>query len=186
VNKVEKIIENILSGKYDEKKLRSVYINLNNNKDIAEDEKEAIMVLLRKKHWETSPRMARNLFGAEDSEAMIILNRVNEELEKEFDLSGNRLKRGVKIGGDKISGKYHVQNYISYKNKEGMKAELCLQQEGFASELIARVIRQKVSGSKAGKVYQDEFDAMVDEAKYVEAYRNLLTEYCGLIETKSR
>src|SRR5450759_2760506 len=102
--KVKQLIESIRSGKYSERELISLYNNASarGNSTVM----QAIQIRMRADF----PRAANRKFGAKESEANALLEGVYRNLSAEYNLTGNRLKNGVKLGGEMISG----QKPVSY------------------------------------------------------------------------
>lgn len=104
--------------------LRNFYENATQDRDITEAEREAVIAALENKIRISAPRDAKALFGPKDAEARSLLGKIHDALAADFDLSGNKVGSGVKTGGSMISGKVHVDVYISYKAEDRRHAML--------------------------------------------------------------
>jgi hypothetical protein len=63
---------------------------------------------------------------------------------KNFDLSKNKVKNGVKPGGYMIGGQMYVDWYISYKNEEKFSTGFCYLQKSEETEPYIEVNFRKV------------------------------------------
>src|SRR5450759_1000993 len=160
--KVKQLIESIRSGKYSERELISLYNNASarGNSTVM----QAIQIRMRADF----PRAANRNFGAKESEANALLEGVYRNLSAEYNLTGNRLKNGVKPGGEMISGQKHIDVYISYKNSAGIGAFLFLIQDTPESELIAKVGYYKTGD---GSFRDEHIFQMHDFEQAVENYK---------------
>lgn len=127
------LIERIRSGKFSERELINLWQNAETRGVTA------VMNAVKIQMRADFPRTANRMFGAKESEAKALLEEVFCKLAAAHNLSGNRLKNGVKAGGDMISGQKFVDVYLSYRNASGVGAILILAQDDPASELTAKV-----------------------------------------------
>ena len=157
----DQLIESIRSGKYSERELINLYKNASTRSATA------VMEAVKIKMRAAFPRAANRMFGAKESEANALLEDVFRKLAATHDLTANRLKNGVKAGGEMISGQKHIDVYISYKNASGVGTFLGLIQDSPESELTARVGHYKTGDSsfRNERVFQ-----MHDFGQAVEAY----------------
>lgn len=156
------LIEKIRNGSLSEKELINLYKNAATRNAIA------VMQAVQTRMRVDFPRAATREFGAKESEANALLEEAFRDIATTFDLSGNRHKNGVKAGGQKLSGKKHIDVYISYKNGEDIVAFLCLIQDDPESELTARAGRYKAGdhNSRDEKLFKmDDFKHAVDAFK---------------------
>ena len=77
-------------------------------------------------------------------EAKILLEEVYSDLIKNYDLSKNKVKPGVKPGGYMIGGQMYVDWYISYKNDEKFNTGFCYLQKSQETEPYIEVNYRKV------------------------------------------
>lgn len=162
-----RLIDGIRTGKYSERELINLYRNA------ATKNATAIMEAVKIKMRADFPRAANRMFGAKESEANALLEDVFRKLVAAYNLTGNRLRNGVKAGGDMISGKKHIDVYISYKNGSGLGAVLGLIQDNPESELIARVWYYKTGHGN----FRDEQEfQMHDFEQAVDAYKAQLSK----------
>jgi hypothetical protein len=186
---IQKLLTNIQAGRYDTNQLRALWNNIERAEaeKLTEEEKEELIVEIEKILRNNSPRTAVQIFGRRDEASKEILRKIILELELEFDFSDNILKNGVKVGGDMIGGRVYAQTYISYKNEDGHKAEICLHQDSVDSEIIARVVKKTVQrGVDSPTDKEDCIPAKGNEAKYVRLYKELLVNFCGLSSNSKR
>jgi len=122
--RVRRALEVIASGELTRRGLRNFYDNATRDPNLTETEREAVISALETRIRISSPRDAKAIFGPKDTEARALLSRINDELNAQFDLSGNTVGTGVKTGGDMISGEVHVSVYISYKGADRRHATL--------------------------------------------------------------
>jgi hypothetical protein len=132
-SKEEKLIEDIRSGKFSESELVNLYRNASTRGA------SAVMESVKIKMRADFPRAANRMFGAKESEATALLEKVYRDLASSLDLTRNRLKNGIKAGGHLLSGEKHIDVYISFRNHVGVGAALALVQDDPESELVARV-----------------------------------------------
>lgn len=161
------LIESIRSGKYSERELINLYKNATTRNATA------VMEAVKIKMRADFPRAANRMFGAKENEANALLEDVFRKLSVAHDLTKNRLKNGVKAGGEMISGQKYIDVYISYKNSQGVGASLGLIQDDPESELTARVGYYKTGDGSFRDV--EEFQ-MHDFERAVEAYKVRLSK----------
>jgi hypothetical protein len=167
VDKEARLIEDIYNGKFSEAEL----INLYRNASVRGV--SAVMEAVKVKMRADFPRAANRMFGAKESEAVAILEKVFHDLSGTLDFTKNRLKNGVKAGGHMLSGEKYIDVYMSFKNASGVGVFLGLVQDSPDSELIATVGYYKTGsdGFRDVKTFQ-----MHDFEKAVEIYRNELSK----------
>ena len=119
-DKVLKIKE-LISSKENEwtlQELQNYYNNINNSKDINENEKELLVEICARIINKRFPkRNSKKILGDKSIEGRELVEQVFSILKNEFDWSNNEVGTKVKCGGDMISGQSAVCFYISYKNK---------------------------------------------------------------------
>jgi hypothetical protein len=122
------------------------------------------------------PRAANRLFGKKENFVIDKLQSVLDKLESETDLSKNKIKNGVKPGGDMLAGRKYLQVYASYRNNAGMGALLSLEQDSLDSELMAVVWSYQVgkgSFRHESKYAMGDFELASHE--YIELVKKLAT-----------
>jgi hypothetical protein len=133
MNDYSGMIRKIEAGGFTEQELLNLYVNAQERQ--ADDVLAAVTLQLR----ERFTRTANRLFGAKQGDAQATLQAVLDDLSAKFDLSANKVGRGVKTGGDMIAGRKYLDLYISYKNAAGEAGLLALVQEEASSELMVCV-----------------------------------------------
>ena len=125
--------------------LQNFYNNASNDKKITDYEKEILTELCEKIIRERFPRKnSRKILNNKSSEAKVLLEEVYNNLIKNFDLSKNKVKNGVKPGGYMIGGQMYVDWYISYKNDEKFNTGFCYLQKSQETEPYIEVNFRKV------------------------------------------
>ncbi|MBM5788061.1 MAG: hypothetical protein FJ375_05010 [Pelagibacterales bacterium] len=125
--------------------LQNFYNNASNDKKITDYEKEILTELCEKIIRERFPRKnSRKILNNKSSEAKVLLEEVYSNLIKNFDLSKNKVKNGVKPGGYMIGGQMYVDWYISYKNDEKFNTGFCYLQKSQETEPYIEVNFRKV------------------------------------------
>lgn len=172
---VANVIQIIESGEKTQKQLFALYENTMRYEGISEEDRERIITALEKQLRVKFPAAAKKIFGAKDFGAREILERIFSVAEKEFDLSKNTLKNGVKTGGLMISGQHHIDVYLSYKNSSGEAASLTMSQENIDDELKAIVRRYKTGGEDAGISLEKPYGIDLEEI-FTAEFMNILSE----------
>lgn len=149
--------------------LRNFYANATRDPDITEAEREAVIAALEARIRVSSPRDAKALFGPKDAEARALLGEIHNAIAAELDLSGNTVGSGVKTGGSMISGKAHVDVYISYKGADRRHATF-----GY---LIAKPGADPVLGVRLYQTGKDATEPEVREQYPVEAVEQASARY---------
>ncbi|MDD5249913.1 MAG: hypothetical protein PHY45_13075 [Rhodocyclaceae bacterium] len=156
------LLESIHSGKFSERELINLYNNLSARGS------SAVMPAIKTRMRIDFPRAATRMFGAKDKEASALLEEVFQELSALHDLTGNRLKNGVRAGSKMVSRKKYIDVFIAYKNSAGVGAYLGLAQDSVESELIAVVGSYKAADANC----QDErIFALHDIAQAIDSYK---------------
>ena len=133
MNDHSELIKKIKAGSFNEQELLNLYENSQGQH--ADDVVAAVTLQLR----ERFTRTANRLFGVKQGEAQKALQAVLDSLAAKFDLSANKVGRGVKAGGDMIAGRKYLDVYISYKNAAGEAGLLSLFQDQASTELMVCV-----------------------------------------------
>lgn len=163
----QKIINKIARGEYSEKDLIGLKINATERgySDII----KAVEYQMRKQF----PKAASKVFGAKGDDAKAKLEETYSKLATAFDLSRNKMRNGVKAGGERIKGKAYIDWYISYRNADGYGALLGLMQETVDTELKA-VVRHSKTGK--WKFEEEQFFEMLEYPRAVELYKSHLAK----------
>lgn len=147
-------------------------VNLYNN--ARERNAGDVMMAIERQMRGQFPRAANRFFGKKESVAIDKLQSVLDKLEGEIDLSKNKIKNGVKPGGDMLGEKKYLNVYASYKNSAGSGALLSLEQDSVDSELMAIVRTYQVGkeSSHHDRTYtMDDFELAAHE--YIELVKKL-------------
>ncbi|MEI4486521.1 hypothetical protein V8J36_09995 [Frigidibacter sp. MR17.14] len=113
-----------IAGETDAKKLRSLHTNITAHPEINEDQRERLDDAVVTRLWAVAPKVARAVSGPKDGPGRIYLQKVLDELNAAYDLSGNQVGSHVKTGGDMLAGRLHVSVYISYKTMDARNLRL--------------------------------------------------------------
>jgi len=171
----KRALERINSGGLTAKQLLTLYDNTLKYPDISDLEREIIVSAIDKNIRLNHPRQASKTFGSKDSEGRALIETVYEELKSEFDLSGNHVGNGIKVGGDMIAGRRYVSIYISYKNSDKWNGGLYYWQDEVDSEPYLQVILFQTG--KGNEENRTEHDYSVDDVdSAVEDLRNTWME----------
>lgn len=167
----------IIRNLKESRKLLNFYDNAKKNDEIKDCEREILIETIETRLREIAPAAATRKLGPKDSDARTYLTRVYRKVSDLYDLSGNRVKNGVKTGGDMITGRKFVDVYISFKNGEGWNAGLQWIQESPATERYLQVyLHQTGPGSVEGQTRKrfevGEEDAA--EAEYIDQVSRLV------------
>jgi len=168
---IEELVERIEANRYDEKQLINLYNNANANNELSEEDKENLIEAIEKNTRLRFPRASKRIFGAKESVASEMLEKLYAKISATHDLTHNRLKNGVKTGGLMISGKLYIEVYISYKNADNQGVFFSLTQDTVDDELVVIVRRYSthkpesgVKGEKTGGIdHFNEFSNVYEE-----------------------
>lgn len=160
------LIDKINAGRFSEKECINLHLNA-----MLRDEVE-VMEVIRLKMRVQYPRAANRIFGAKQNEAQSKLEQVLSIISPKFDRSKNSLKNYPKAGGCMLSGKFHIEQYISYKNDQQDGVLLSLTQKEIDSELFVTVRRYK---SGKGGYSNEKIFNMNDFLEAVEEYTKELS-----------
>lgn len=175
MSQIEKITALLQSRSFSQEELINLHNNALNYKDISDVDRETISALIEKRLRVKFPGAAKKIFGAKDTEARETLSRFYEAIETEFDLSANKLKNGLKTGGNVISGEAYLYTYISFKNAENIGAHLALSQHTVENELKVIVHKYKTGGDNSGTLDHHEFG--IEKLAQAESiYRDYLSQ----------
>ena len=97
MDKVEKILNLINGGTLSKPELHTLYDNTVKFSDITEEEREQIIDAVENELRVKFPAAAKKLFGSKDAQARDKLSKIYQSISDEFDLSGNKLKNGVRL-----------------------------------------------------------------------------------------
>jgi len=172
---IQDLVQKIESDKYSEKQLINLYNNANNKKDLSEEDKEILIEAIEKNTRLRFPRAAKRIFGAKESVANTILEKLHQTLSQSTDFSSNKLKNGVKTGGRMISGEFYIDVYMSFKNSDNQGAYISLTQQTIDDELIVTVGRYSTHNADSG--VKNESKGGIDSfEEYAIIYQNHLGE----------
>ncbi len=165
-----------LAGLKTPKQLQTLYHNVSRSKTITDIERETLVESLELRMREVAPAAATRLFGPKDSEAQQFLHRTYKALADEFDLSANRVRNGVKIGGDMIKGEKFVDVYLSYKSVGNVNVGLAWLQDSANSDRYLIVSVRQVGSTDSIRKWE-RFEVGQEHAA-VDNYRSELSKVC--------
>lgn len=146
--------------------------NIKSYKGLLEEDRsnllEEAQIALRQKNT----GKANELFGPKDLEAKDTLNRIYEMIAAKYDLSKNLVNNGVKIGGDMIAGRVHVDVYFSYKNIEKWHTTFAWIEEEPTSQAYFKIANYW-SGREHSSLREEKF-ALKDEEQAIVLYEDYL------------
>jgi hypothetical protein len=142
--KVKQLLERIESETMTAKQLMTLYNNTLKYKGISDLERELIIAAIEKDLKLNCPKEASKKFGSKDADGRVLLETVYEKIKSEFDLSGNHVGNGIKVGGDMMAGRRYVEIYFSYKNSDKWNGGLYYRQDKVDSEPYLKVILYQV------------------------------------------
>jgi hypothetical protein len=137
--RVQRVLKVIETKELSANELRNLFTNITADEKIDEADRDLLASKVESKLRGSSTRLANTLFGPKDSAARIMLEEAYHKINSQLDLTANRVRNGVKTGGDMIAGRAHIDVYISYKNSEGWHVSLGLYQLEVNSPLLCRV-----------------------------------------------
>lgn len=161
------LIESIRCGKFSDKKLINLYKNASSRGVTA------VAEAAKNKLRTEFPQAANRLFGAKEKEAVSILEDALQNISSSFNLSGNKLKNGVKAGGGMLKGEKYIDLYISYKNGANVGVFLGLVQDNAESEMFAKVGHY---GTGANSFREEQYFQMGEWDKAVASYGQQLAK----------
>jgi len=132
------MLDKIRSGKFTERELIQLHANA------LERGGTHITAAVEEQMRARFPRAANRLFGKTAAFTTRCLQGVLAELSQKIDTSRNVLKNKVKAGGEMLSGRKAVNEYISFRTRGGTGTYLSLEQGTRDSELVAVVGRYRV------------------------------------------
>jgi len=162
----KQLIAKIRSGSLAERELINLYNNAR-NKNAPE-----IIAAIERQMRGQFPRAANRFFGKKEAFAIQRLQEALALLQGKVETGGNKLKNGVKPGGQQLAGEKYLNVYASYKNSAGVGGYLSMEQDTIDAELFAVVGHYKV-----GK------DGFRNERKYtMDAFNEAAAEYVRIVE----
>lgn len=150
--------------------LLRLYDNATKYAGISEFERELIIEEIELKLRDIAPSHATKIFGPKDAEGRKFLESAYLSISKEFDLGGNGVQNGVKVGGDMIAGRKHVDLYLSYKNTEKWHIGLSWLQDDIDAEPYLRVRKYKFGVSNL-ETLSDKIYKVSDARAALDNYR---------------
>ena len=165
-----------IAGLKTSRQLQTLYDNVGRNKTITDYEREELVDTLELRMREVAPAVATKLFGPKDSEAQQFLQRTYDALARDFDFSANRVRNGVKIGGDMIKGEKFVDVYLSYKSADNVNVGLAWLQDSANSDRYLIVSVRQVGSTDSIRKWE-RFEVGQEHAA-VDNYRSELSKVC--------
>ena len=166
---VENLLRMINAGTYSADSLINVFNNAteNENVKITEEQREELVEAIEIQLWASSARKAKKLLGARNRKTHEQLQRFLDDLLTRHDLSENKHKTKVKVGGNVLRGEAITYDYISYRNREtGMIAHLAFRRitEEDNLELDVRKVhaKEQQTGPKPTVFEPHNFDDACD------------------------
>ena len=142
---------NIIENKeLSKEELINFFNNINENSDIDDVEREALISAVEKKMRIKFPNAAKKVLGSKSKKAQDLLTEIFNELKNNYDWSKNKVGSRVKVGGSMISGKECVCWYLSYKNEHNYASGFHFRQKDAESAPYLEVDLRKV-----GKDFDD-------------------------------
>jgi hypothetical protein len=173
--KICNIVNNIESGRYSPRQLRTLYENVIRYEGTSEEQAELVASAVEKCLRLLSAGDAQKLFGSKDAQGRKILQDVYERSCVQFDLGNNLVGLGVKTGGDMIAGRSYVDAYISYKNAEKWHLGFGYVQQSVSSDPYFRVRLYRGGAGNPEGCYSKEF-SVADQKAAEAAYFGKLKE----------
>lgn len=173
VIKLEKLI-NIED--YSITQLKNFFTNAINSQTITDIEKELLINAVTKKIRIKFPKNAKKILGGKSKEAQELLEEIYNTLEKEFDWSKNKVKNGVKVGGDMISGRQYISWYMSYKNDQKYSTSLHYGQKTPEDEPYLQVHYDRV-----GKDYKEDREEKIFPVELKDDALNLFRNFLSRV-----
>ncbi len=146
---VDTHIANISAGKYSDQQLRNLFINIDGQEELLEQDSECLIQAIEYYLRISAPRIATKIFGPKDMDAREQLARIWQSATQSIDVTRNRHGNGVKNGGSRLRGEAHVVVYIFFKNTGNQTVTLDVTQVTPKDPLIA-TLRQYVVGGEFG------------------------------------
>lgn len=136
---------------------------------------ESVLDAIYTRMWLEFPRAAKAMFGAKGDDVTECLTRIEQSVAAAFDLSGNTLKAGVKLGGTERTGAQRLCRYLSYRGADYIGAQIALIQENIDSEVVVMVRHYRANAKDENFSHEQVFPfGELDRA--VEAYNTLLAK----------
>lgn len=122
------------------------------------------------------PNVARTKLGLKQDPATSVLAVYFKNLSEHFDLSGNKVKNGVKPGGDARGGRSVLSRYLSYKNPQNIGTQITIVKTTANSELevIVEYYRTNQRTSNFRRAESFTFEAFEAAAALYESYLDQL------------
>lgn len=177
---VQKQLDRLDNGEMTESEMNRWRENATKTDRITEYEREIFLEKLETRIRNSYPVLSKKLFGSKDLPAVEALQNILNILEEDFDLSGNLVKSGIKVGGDQVSGRKHVSRHFSYKNNDGWSAGIGWLQDSPESDPFWSVaFYQKGRVSNPDSIRDDIF-AIDDTDGAITKIRDHFLEICPL------
>ena len=148
-------------------KLRALHSNVHRQAGLDDLDREALDEAVLQRIKIACPKIAKELVGPRDAQGRAFLESFFEALKSNYDLSGNTLRNGVKVGGYMINGSRYVDLYINYKTANGINLGIAWIQKTAADTPFILVMKRHVRNDSDEADYREQFD---DEEKARSAY----------------
>ena len=122
------ILARILNGDFSKEEFVNFYNNILRSNEPTDEQREKLIEAIERRLREKFPQAANRIFGQRDGQAREWLQKLADHLQANYDLSKNNLGNHVKTGGDRLSGKAHIDVYLSYKNERKIKSYISVYQ----------------------------------------------------------
>ena len=171
---IDKLLSSINDQKYSTKEMLNLYENTLTYKDVSELDRERVIEAIELQIRKMDTRAANKHFTKLSDRPKEVLEELSAKIGSEFDLTKNRVKNGVKIGGPMISGKAPVNIYVSYKNADGYGVVAGAYQWTVDADLKYRVFSYKGMNTEGNEFNLSEYLSETEDI--YQAYRKLLRE----------
>jgi len=159
---ISSILAVIQSGNKSVDELTNLFQNVSKSDALSEMQREDVVEEIEKTVRLINSSKANKLFGPKNRVTKQKLQSFHERLRSKYDLSGNRHKNGVKLGGNVMRGEAHIYDYLSYKNADNLVCHISFFQKNIESETIIRVwccdVSEQSDVSKRIEFDENKFD----------------------------
>jgi hypothetical protein len=169
-------IAKIQAGRYGTKELLQFKANIESRPGL-ENLKRAIELRLRT----SDPRASNRAYGNEREKAASEMEDLNKKLGDIIPQGTNVIGSGVKTGGDEIRGERYIHKYLSYKNRDNLKAQLSVIQDTVESEMFWRTELMILDSSDRNRINHVDVKtfAYSEKAQAFNSYVSNLKEVIG-------
>ena len=152
--------------------LAQITKNIRRHSGLSEDDRALLLEEAQGALRQINTRQANDLFGAKDANAKATLARIYGHISAKYDFSQNVVRNGVKIGGDMIAGRVHVDVYFSYKNIDKWHTTFAWIQDEPASEAYLKIANYW-SGRDNSSLTEKRF-TLSEEEQAIDHYEDFL------------